>query len=272
MPQNSRYIVAKYVPDMRRMEPHNIGLFVWVDGRVVMRFLKEKDTPFIDDQKNYQRWRDYWRGEIAKDSIAPIRGPAVSKKEPEFMDVLRKTQEGNYLLSDGGRFSQPIGAAEIDDAANFLFRELIAPHRQKQESENEKLAAVAEKALSESGLRERETFRTHYHVKCPIYGVETPITLNYAIASEDEGNPDSVLHRVSVRSSQSTISTATNFHSLLEARKVRGKKHCVSLIDSREASPRAASALKLLRRVSTVVDVSDLKKAIEQLKRLDAAA
>lgn len=37
-----RYLIAKYIPDLRRMEPRNIGVIVWSPQGVAARFAAEK--------------------------------------------------------------------------------------------------------------------------------------------------------------------------------------------------------------------------------------
>ena len=43
---NTRFLVAKYIRDMRRLEPRNIGVVVWIDGMVAAHSLaKPRQTP-----------------------------------------------------------------------------------------------------------------------------------------------------------------------------------------------------------------------------------
>src|SRR5688572_27939867 len=121
---NNRFLVAKYAPDLNRMEPRNIGVFIWVNGAVSARFLPDTQAKFIDDQKTYLRWRTFWHDQIASDSIAPIRGPVVPKGSPAFMDALLATQEGNYIIVEGGEVLADLASAEADSAADFLFDQL----------------------------------------------------------------------------------------------------------------------------------------------------
>ena len=36
---STRFLVAKYIPDMRRPEPRQIGVIVWTHGKLSARFL-----------------------------------------------------------------------------------------------------------------------------------------------------------------------------------------------------------------------------------------
>ena len=41
-----RYLIAKYIPDLQRVEPQNIGVIVWAPGVAAARFAAEKaDRP-----------------------------------------------------------------------------------------------------------------------------------------------------------------------------------------------------------------------------------
>src|ERR1700722_19258050 len=100
MKTQQRYLIAKYVPDARRMEPRNIGVVLWASGKAVARFLRPQEADFIADKEIYERWTKYWHGLFGGSSIARMRGEPVPKDDPEFLDEFLKTQQGNYLLFD----------------------------------------------------------------------------------------------------------------------------------------------------------------------------
>ena len=89
--------------------------------------LHKRPTP-ARHRKTYERWVSYWQGLIAEPTITPLRGEAVSKSEPEFLDALCKTQQGNYLLYDGGQVIDKIAGKQLDAAADYLFRQLVSRH------------------------------------------------------------------------------------------------------------------------------------------------
>lgn len=121
-----RFLVAKYAPCLRRMEPRNIGVFLWCRGSVAMKFLEPKQAKFVRDKKTYARWVEYWKRQVASDSIEQGRGHMVSRSSPAFMDALLETQNGNYILADAGFLCDDVPKREIDDAVSFLFEELVA--------------------------------------------------------------------------------------------------------------------------------------------------
>jgi hypothetical protein len=258
---NNRYLVAKYAPDLNRMEPENIGVFLWSDGAVAMRFLKEKDAPFIEDKSNYRRWPDFWRVQATSDQLSPLRGVPILRSDPGFMDVLRATQEGNYLLFDGGRISTPIATNEIEDAAAFLFDEIVSRRRIVEEQDT--LVEIADRVIQDAGLYDR--VETQYRMNCKLFGVPQDVIVNYAIVDE---TPKTLLQRVSLRKQQTAYYAALIFNSLVDQKKVRGKKHCASLVNSTESD--SPTIIKMLGKVSTVVDLADPSVAAKELRRLAA--
>ncbi len=64
-----RFLIAKYAPDLRLMEPRNIGIILWSSGVVAARFIGESDAgpvtpPTFIARKNkqvYVQWLRHWR-------------------------------------------------------------------------------------------------------------------------------------------------------------------------------------------------------------------
>lgn len=258
---NNHYLVAKYAPDLKRMEPENIGVFLWSNGMVAMRFLKESNAPFIEDTAVYRRWLDFWRVQITSKEITPVRGEPVPRTSPKFLDALRTTQEGNYLLFDGGRISTPIAANEMDDAASFLFDDIISRRREVAE-EHDTLVQIADRAIQDAGLYDR--IETQYKMTCKMFGVPQDVTLNYAVVDD---SPIALMQRISLRKQQSAMSAALIFDSLIHSKKISSKKRCASLINSAESD--SPKLLKMLSKVSTIVLI-DKPDAPQTLRKFAA--
>jgi hypothetical protein len=75
MIERPRYLVAKYISDLQRMEPRNIGIVVCASGVTCARFLGEKPgrpghvdgrkvPPFVTSVAAYKQWIEFWRGEF----------------------------------------------------------------------------------------------------------------------------------------------------------------------------------------------------------------
>ena len=64
---SARFLLAKHVPDLRRMEPRNIGVIVWAHGHVRARFAGDPGSSKPKDagpNSSYQEWVTYWRNQI----------------------------------------------------------------------------------------------------------------------------------------------------------------------------------------------------------------
>src|SRR5579872_826727 len=97
----SRYLIARYIKDLARMEPRNIGVILFPsDGHVLARFLGEKkgdlDLRVVRSQvthtQTYRQWIDYWRYTMHKSSIK------------EVADKILASSRGNYQVTEGRWF------------------------------------------------------------------------------------------------------------------------------------------------------------------------
>ena len=113
----TRYILAKYVPDLARMEPRNIGVIVWSKGKFCARFLDKTDIGAIqvNDRDTYERWVVYWSRLVTADAIRPRRGRPVSAADPTSIDALLSTQKGNYILVDSGEMLEQLRRTELQE-------------------------------------------------------------------------------------------------------------------------------------------------------------
>jgi hypothetical protein len=123
-----RILIAKYIPDVFRDEPRNIGVVLWTPDAVAARFLGEKpDAPgevndseipaFVHSPHAYKQWVRYWRRGIDK-----LLGGGADR-----LDSLRRTGPSNYHLADAGVIAEPIPRTELPQAVQKLFESHVAP-------------------------------------------------------------------------------------------------------------------------------------------------
>ena len=109
------WYVAKYMSDLRRREPRNVGVILSVDGRLSARFQGERDDGELDGRRarmvgsldNYRDWVHYWRTfRLAAD-----------------LPLVRRATD-NYYLERGG---QQLAGTAIDSDAflSQLFFQLV---------------------------------------------------------------------------------------------------------------------------------------------------
>jgi hypothetical protein len=147
-----RYTVAKYIPDVLRNEPRNIGVLLWTPDGAAARFLGEKPEapgevneaavpPFVSSPHAYKEWVRYWRRELSK----------VTCGSDDPFGRMRDTRPGSYRLADDGFLTLPVPAHELAAALDHLFHTLVADGKRVAKpppvSEAVPMAAVAERGL-----------------------------------------------------------------------------------------------------------------------------
>jgi hypothetical protein len=269
MKNMQKYLVAKYVPDERRMEPQNIGIILWAHGTVVLRFLQEEDASFVSEKKTYLRWVQFWKRLANEASITPRGGRSISKSSPEFLDAILNTQKGNYLLFEGGFVTDRLRQRDVEGAAQCLFDELVAraDHGDSPKQPQENLKAASDRLFESTGLSGRTDFKAEYSVKCRVGHVETPFKFSYAIGN---GRPDSLYQRVRHNQPQSVHNAAFMYQWAHEA-KLIAKDRCAVLIDASEEEQEGddvTTFIEILREFSTVVNLADFESAKETIRRI----
>jgi predicted RNA-binding protein with RPS1 domain len=133
-----RFLIAKYVPDVFRNEPRNIGVVLWTPDGVAARFLGEKpDAPgevddadipeFVNSKHAYKQWVRYWRRELGK--------PAVSQLGD--LNSLRTHQPSTYEMTTGGVLSAALASGTRFECLTELFHRFVGSDEQQVADENE---------------------------------------------------------------------------------------------------------------------------------------
>jgi hypothetical protein len=119
------YQIIRYVPDLRRMEPQNIGVLVQGEFRVTYRlwthFRPLGDKPDFD-YANFRKWRDFFEAEVNGPQIALFQPPRHS---PEFLEYLQSRCKGNYIVT------RPLHVAmrtdNVEEVRDYLYETLVRP-------------------------------------------------------------------------------------------------------------------------------------------------
>lgn len=273
--ETQRYLLAQYAADGRRMETRNFGVILWASGKAACRFLTEDDVvELVADLSVYKRWVGYWQKIVTSPEFSNPGERPVSRNDPQFVDELLKTQKGNYLLFDAGFVAESVGPSQVGSVVDQLFGELVLTKKHSifsVELEHDSLQSTANRALESSGVTSRDDFVSSYRIACKMFGVEQDMNFNYAIASE---SPHVLFQRVPIRQ-QSVFGTAAMFDCVVSSKKIQSKRHCASLIDvppEDQGKPSVNKALRMLRKVSEVVNLSDRESAAEQIRGIALAA
>lgn len=121
-----RYQILRYIADLRRMEPQNIGVVVQSDFAVSCRFNAHFRAGSEFDSANFRAWREFFRTEIFA-TAAGIYQPERTKIE--FLEFLRGRCRGNYSLT--APLDLVMASAAIRDVEDHLFETLVKPPREE---------------------------------------------------------------------------------------------------------------------------------------------
>ncbi len=246
-----RYLVAKYAPDLMRMEPRNIGVILWANGDATARFLPSDETDFIDDKELYDRWINFWNRLIEEKCIS--NGRRIALDDPAFLDAMLKTQKGNFLLFDSGRVYDEIKPSDLSAAADFLFGELVAIVSETPATAtiaSERLCAASDRLMSKTRLKDRSDWQGAATVTANVKGTPQRFPFHYVIGTADR--PKALFHRVPVARAQSV--TSASF--MMEYASVQQSRRA-ALIDRSTPGDAVSSNVALLRLFATVIDVND---------------
>ncbi|MBN1458584.1 MAG: hypothetical protein JXA57_03550 [Armatimonadetes bacterium] len=173
-----KYLLAKYISDLRRVEPRNIGVIVWSPQGVGARFTAEKqDRPgevdgrsipsWVTSSLAYKQWVQYWQQEINKDPIQRrADGALVPRRSPEFTEVLAASGKGNFVLVDGGFLLDPIEADGLQEVVDHLFG-LLVEDSGPEEPRDATLDDLMDGLIQET-VRDDPHFKSQYRVDCSI--------------------------------------------------------------------------------------------------------
>mgnify|MGYP000399457873 CR=1 FL=1 len=261
-----RFILAKYVPQLNRMEPRNIGVILWAKGEIASKFLPVESADFIADVDGYQWWINSWLKAVASSEVRPLRGKPVSKKSPESMDAILSLQEGQFLLVDAGELLEDIRKSQIQEAVQFLFQDLVA--FKSSSTDVEKAGSALQQGIKSifetSGIVNRGDYHTGYKVECAVYGSKREIKFSHALGN---GKPNAIFQEAALKREQSVYSTALKVHTVIEAAIIR-KERCGIIVNGEDIDSDASQDnYELLLNVAPVIDISK-KDAVDQLLKI----
>jgi hypothetical protein len=262
----ARYILAKYAPDLARMEPRNIGVVVWHNGVFAKIFLDAKDAASIGvgDETTYERWMAYWSRLLTSDEVRPRRGKPVPVSDAASIDAFISTQKGNYMLVDAGEIIKPLKKADLKHATEYLFNDLVATRKQKKRT----LSTTFRKACTDVLDSASIVYKMREPVECSWGGVKRVLHPDYYIGN---GHPDTILQRVELPDESSVNASALLVHAILNAGVVN-RKNCRFLVRSSDATTdNARASLELCDGLCGYVDI-DQQHAAKEIRELVAAS
>jgi hypothetical protein len=173
-----KYLIAKYIPDLARMEPRNVGIIVWSPDGVEARFAAEKiNQPgvidgrsipaFVGSANAFRQWIEFWRAELRKPEIETAEGSRIPQSAPAFLSALQSWNRGNFVLTEGGFLLDPVASDDLSDLADHLFQKLVDSPT-TDEIRDPTLDELCDRLIGETNLSRDPHFVSRYPVECPI--------------------------------------------------------------------------------------------------------
>lgn len=191
LPVASRYFVAKYIPDLIRQEPRNIGVVLWTPSGVLARFIGEDDDGRLDsrrvpewlgDATVYREWVAFWRGQCAK-GLDAILGPLEAldyDSEGRIRDtLLGEVSKAHWILAPGGVVLDPVEYGQDGTLLTRLFDQVISFTPLIDQLATLPVEQIVGTLIKALDLKKNPHFHKDYHLKVKTKtGYE--LTLDYA--------------------------------------------------------------------------------------------
>ncbi len=275
----TKYLLAKYIPDLHRFEPRNIGVIVWSPLGIEARFLAEypsrpgevdgRSIPgFVTSASAYKQWVRYWRDAISGTSIRPLGGgDVVSSSSPGFIEALQQTARGNFVVVDAGSVLDDISEEELPTVADQLFAQLIEVNT-AEEPRDIGFDELCDSLMVRAQLKHHRNFHDRYPVRCTVRGVDEEFLFSHAIAN---GTLERAYQRFPIPKRKTQLqknrdATAWMLESLLNTNVITVDK-TVLLVD---ATPEQISqtevdkSIRLLGTMSRVVNIHNEAEALAE--------
>lgn len=260
------YFIAKYVDDLARNEPDNVGVIACDGEHIVARFDGEDDAQHIDLRKvrhritgshAYRGWIHYWR-EAIKD---PSAVGAETSNPSDLLRYLVETSSRDFYLEQGGTILLDAEERSLEETARELYEKLV---REPDPPSPMTLQEKSRQALVAAGapMEDEHRFRKQFTIDLNVDGVKVEHEVSYAVMNGtwhylqempfDPGKP-----RVSRKE-------ASHCAFLFEHANW-DKEDGLILYDGSDLSGHSQGLLRMLSGFARVVDVDHLADAAEML-------
>ena len=112
-----KYAIFKYVPNIRRMEPRNIGLLLCDKSRVWLQFLGEngsEEPKFVNNLPIYHQWVKFWKKEVDQE-----------KNNEDLITLLTHWNKGSFYIQESGRIIDLVSDEDLPLIGIDLFEKLV---------------------------------------------------------------------------------------------------------------------------------------------------
>lgn len=289
MVSGPRYLIAKYIPDLIRMEPRNIGVVVWSLDGIEARFLGEKPNhpgnvdgrslpAFISNLGAYKQWLRFWRTELAKEAVDTISGDdAISRTSPAFLEALMSWNKGNFVLNEGGYGLDYVEADDLGEFTDYLYRMLVDTS-DGDEVQDPTLDELCDEIIKEAHLQKNPNFQSAFKVECPIADRAQARVVTYEFShAYKNGSLQRLYQRVPLSRRKTVLrktvhDSAWMFEKVIQRNIISASQGgvLVHLNEEDQQDKDVLDALKELESVTRVLNIADHAKTLHEFKELAA--
>ena len=248
----ARWLVAKYMPDLRRREPDNVGVILLMDGRAHLRFLGQRDgrvdgrsVRWAGSVKNYKAWVDYW-----------TQAAETTPLEALTSKLTAHVGDANYIVEVGGERIFGDGATP-EEMLDYLYTTLIEPSSDRRSFS---VGRLSENLFGRLSIHEHvqkdfklEIDEDTIHFDYRYDNGQMNLMQGVSLVNADDRSWDNV-HRVAYEFAKSARSTMPH--------------QTIALVNPREHDKDLDRQLRVLREHGKVVDVSNEVIAVDYLREL----
>ena len=267
------YLIAKYVPDLARNEPTNVGVIVYDGTRVLARFEGESEEDRridlrrvrhrIPSSRAYQQWVSYWRRALTEPTILDKTLEGTAGGDATVIDRLLDLPARDFYLEHGGTVLLDADEPSLDEMLRELYERLV---RSKEEPAEMSLHEKSVETFRGAGVPvdDAHAFILHPPVTLSIRGIEVEDEFSFAVRNGR-------LHYVQEVSFDSTSAKRTRkevSHALLLLDNLPHEESAIAVFDSEDLVGATKPFVEVLKSVGPVVDVRDPAPAAEHVRQL----
>lgn len=264
----TRYLLARYVDDLTRNEPVNVGVIAYDGSQTIARFDGENDEGHIDLRRvrhritgsnTYRAWVNYWRRALTEPQAVFPDAAALGRRE--ILDRLVQRGGDEFTLIPGGEILLDADARDLQTTLDGLFERLV---RAPEPLAAPTLTQKSRHALAHAGvpLDNAERFVETPEITIEVQGVRVLEEMSYKVlngswhhlqeAPLDPGRP---------RTSRKEAShVAFLFEHAVDV------EHGIVLYDGTDLNANSRPLIDVIGKFATTVDVADPDQAADVLR------
>jgi hypothetical protein len=273
----ARYIVAKYVPELLRNEPRNVGVIVWTPEKVDARFWGEngggdvdgrKVPEWVQSQPTYKEWVHFWRNCIVHGAVQ-TKDKTIHADTVKFLDALKEqTGNANYILGDTGSVTDEIEPSDLPALTSYLFDILVDRETDEETAKNAyQLERACNKVIRKTRVFNDKRFIRDKGVFCKITeGVNELFQFDYYYGGN--GDPTWLSKRVPLGTRQlnkHVDSTAWQFEKVIRSGVIPKERGAALIMptEKQRSDEQVQRAINVLHTVTRVIDLNDQAERLE---------